>query len=82
VIPTAIVAGLLLGLWIRWWAVPIVAVGWAVVIAFGHAPSALAVGGGLFGAVNAAVGVMFALALRRAFGFPVQPRGHWPSNRH
>jgi hypothetical protein len=48
VIPTAIVAGLLLGVWIRWWAVPIVALRWAVVIAFGDPSSALE--GGLFGA--------------------------------
>jgi hypothetical protein len=63
VIPTAIVAGLILGVWIRWWAVPIVALGWAVAIAFADPSSAL--GGALLGAVNGAVGVALALVLRR-----------------
>jgi hypothetical protein len=72
-------AGLLLGVWIRWWTVPIVALGWAVVIAFGHPPSAL--GGGLFGAVNGAVGVLVALGLRSAFEFSMRPRGHCPGRR-
>jgi len=71
VIPTAIATGFLLGAWIRWWAVPIVALGWVVVIAFGDPSSA--VGGGLFGAANGAVGVAFALALRRALGVSNQP---------
>jgi hypothetical protein len=43
VIPTAIVAGLILGVWIRWWAVPIVVLGWAVVIAFADPSSAIGV---------------------------------------
>lgn len=77
-IPTAIVAGLLLGAWLRWWAVPIVAFGWAVVIAFGEPSHAL--GGALFGAVNGAVGVVFALGLRRVLEISMRPRGNLQSH--
>jgi hypothetical protein len=63
VIPIAIEAGFLLGLWIRWWAVPVVAVGWLVLIAFLDPSIALA--GGALGAANALVGVLPAVALRR-----------------
>jgi hypothetical protein len=66
-LPTAIVAGCLVGFWFRWWAVPIVAVGWAVVIAAfvddvgaSDLPAAW-----VLGAVNAAVGVVPAIALQR-----------------
>lgn len=62
-IPTAIVAGFALGLWVRWWAVPIVAIGWAVVIAFIDPSDALV--GGLLGALNGMVGLLPALGLRR-----------------
>jgi hypothetical protein len=78
VIPTAIVAGLVLGLWIRWWAVPIVALGWAVVIALADLSSAI--GGALLGAVNGAVGVAFALVLRRVLP-SVRPMSNQPSHR-
>jgi len=64
VIPTAILAGLVLGLWVRWWAIPLVAVGWAVVIALVVDPSS-ALGGGLLGAVNGLVGVLPAVGLRK-----------------
>jgi hypothetical protein len=63
VIPTAILAGLLLGVWIRWWAVLVVGVGWAIVI--GNLDPTAALGAGLLGAVNAVVGVLVALGLRR-----------------
>jgi hypothetical protein len=63
VIPTAIVAGFAIGLWIRWWAVPVVAIGWAVVMVFIDPSSALA--GGLLGALNGLVGVLPAIGLRR-----------------
>ena len=77
-IPTAIVSGLVLGLWVRWWAVPIVALAWAVVIAFVAGPIG-ALGGALLGAVNAFVGVLSAVGLRKLFdiaatGDPNQPR--------
>lgn len=77
-IPTAIVAGFVLGVWLRWWAVPIVALGWAVVIAFGAGPVG-ALGGALLGAANAFVGVLPAVGLRKlldiaAIGGPNQPR--------
>jgi hypothetical protein len=66
VIPTAILAGLVLGLWLRWWAVPIVAVAWAVVIVFVADPTS-ALGGVLLGAANAIVGVLPAVGLRKLF---------------
>ena len=78
-IPTAILAGLLLGVWIRWWAVLAVALGWAVVIAFNDPSSVL--GGGLLGAVNAAVGVVLALGLRRVLEALMRPRGDQQSHR-
>lgn len=65
VIPTAMLAGLLLGMFVRWWAVPIVGLGWATAIVVVD-PSSL-IEGALLGAVNAAVGVLVALAVRRAF---------------
>ena len=74
------IAGLVLGLWVRWWAVAVIAVGWAIVIAFGEPSSWLA--GGLFGAANGAVGVAFAVLLRRLVDVSVRPRRNQPSNRH
>jgi hypothetical protein len=65
-IPTAILAGLVLGLWLRWWAVLIVAVAWAVVILV-VADLSSALGGGLLGAANALVGVLPAVGLRKLF---------------
>ena len=65
-IPIAIVAGFILGLWIRWWAVPVVAVGWLILITFLNPSIALA--SGSLGAANALVGVVPAVALRRAWG--------------
>jgi hypothetical protein len=62
VIPIAIEAGFILGLWVRWWAVPVVAVGWLVLIVFLDPSIALA--SGLLGAANALVGVLPAVALR------------------
>ena len=71
-IPTAIIGGLLLGLWLRWWAIPIVAVGWVLMIAavldLSSAPAAA-----LLGAVNAAVGVLFAVAFRKLFAVAARP---------
>jgi hypothetical protein len=74
------IAGLVLGVWLRWLAVPIVAVAWAVVIAFGDPSSWL--GGALLGAVNGAVGVAFALLLRRLLDVSMRPRRNQPSGRH
>lgn len=65
-IPTAILAGLVLGLWIRWWAVPIVAVGWAVLVVLVVDPASV-LGAGLLGAVNGLVGVLPAVGLRKLF---------------
>jgi integral membrane sensor domain MASE1 len=73
VIPTAILAGLVLGLWVRWCAVAIVAVGWAVVIALVVDPSS-ALGGALLGAVNALVGVLPAVGLRKLCDRATQSR--------
>jgi hypothetical protein len=56
-------SGLLLATWIRWWAVPVVGVGGAIVIA-SIAPNA-ALAGALLGAANALVGVLAALGLRK-----------------
>lgn len=65
-VPTAIVAGFVLGAWLRWWAVPLVALAWAAVIfVVAGPPSAL--GGFAVGAANAVVGVLPALGLRRLF---------------
>jgi hypothetical protein len=74
------IAGLVFGLWLRWWAVPIVAVGSTVVFAI-RAPS-LWLGTMALGAVSAAVGVVLALLLRRAINACVQPRRNQPSQRH
>ena len=60
-----IVAALLLGLWLRWWALPVAAIGWAVVMTFFDSSQVLP--GTLFGAVNALAGVLIALAVRRLF---------------
>jgi hypothetical protein len=77
VIPTAILAGFAIGLWIRWWAVPVVAVGWAVVMVFIDPSSAFA--GGLLGALNGLVGVLPAIGLRRLFVSPrTGARSHHP----
>ena len=63
-IPTAILAGFLLGLWLRWWAVPVVAVVWTaiVVVAVDADPLAAA----LLGAVNALLGTALGVGIRRA----------------
>ena len=76
VIPTAILAGLVLGLWLRWWAVPIVAAAWAVVIVFVADPTS-ALGGVLLGAANALVGMLLAVGLRRLFD--LAPTGDQPN---
>lgn len=78
VIPTGIVAGLILGAWIRWWAVPIIALAWAVAIAFADPSSAI--GAALLGAENGAVGVALALVLRRVLP-SAWPRSNQPSHR-
>lgn len=66
------IAGLVLGLWVRWWAIPIIGSSWAVVIAFGEPSYSLA--GALFGALNGAVGVAFAVLLRRVLDVSLRPR--------
>jgi hypothetical protein len=63
VIPTAIVAGFVLAAWLRWWAVAVVAVGWAAVIGIGDPSSTL--GAAALGAANGAVGAAAAIGLRR-----------------
>ena len=65
VIPSVIVAALLLGLWLRYWAVPVATIGWAVVMVCFDASQVLP--GTLLGAANALVGVLIALAVRRLF---------------
>jgi len=72
-IPTAILAGLVLGLWIRWWAIPVVAVGWAIVIAL-FIDSGAVLAGGLLGATNAFVGALPAVGLRRLAMSPTTKR--------
>ena len=62
-IPTAILAGFVIGLWFRWWAVPVVAVGWAVVIVFIDPASVLSAG--FLGALNGLVGALAAVGIRR-----------------
>ena len=62
-IPIAIEAAFLLGLWIRWWAVPVVAIGWLLLIAFLDPSIALA--SGALGTANALAGVLPAVASRR-----------------
>lgn len=64
VIPVAIVAGAVLGYFLRWWAIPIVAIAWAGVIALGVSADGWLAALGL-GAANAAVGVLLAVLLRR-----------------
>jgi hypothetical protein len=78
VIPTAILAGFVIGLFLRWWAVPIVAVGWVVVLIFIDPASALA--GGLLGALNGLVGVLAALGVRRLIVRSGRP-GHAEAKR-
>jgi len=64
VVPTAIVAGMVLGFFVRWWAMPLVAVAWSlVVVDSGAARDWLS--GLLVGAANALVGVLVALLVRR-----------------
>ena len=67
-IPTAIVAAFVLGVWVRWWAVPIVALVWGLVVALGNSATLFA--GVAIGEVNALVGVLLAIGLRRAFHIP------------
>jgi hypothetical protein len=67
-IPTAIVAGFVLGMWLRWWTVPVVAVGWGVTVAFGNSANVFA--GALLGGLNALVGVALAISLRRLLHIP------------
>jgi hypothetical protein len=71
VIPSAIVAGFLLALWLRWWAVAVVAVGWAALIFVNYPSSALSAAA--FGAVNGAVGAAVAVAVRRVLDMCVGP---------
>ena len=73
-IPTAIVAAFVLGMWVRWWAVPIVALGWSLVVALGESANLFA--GVLIGGVNALVGVMLAIGLRRLFHMPKSAHFH------
>lgn len=61
-IPTAIIAGFALALWLRWWAVPVVAVGWAIVIAVSE-PSSL-LGALALGGINGLVGAAPAIGVR------------------
>lgn len=76
VIPTTILAGLVLGLRVRWWAIPMVAMAWAIVIAF-IVDMSSALAGGVLGGVNASVGVLVAVGLRKLFH--VVGRRHRPS---
>jgi hypothetical protein len=64
VIPTAILAGLLLGMIVRWWAVPAVAVLWSVVVVLSVDANPIAAAG--LGAANAAVGCAVAVLSRHA----------------
>ena len=73
------IAGLILGLWLRWWAVPIVAVGWWLVIAV--LDPSLWFNAGFLGAVNAAVGVAVALLLRRVLDVSLRLIRNEPSHR-
>lgn len=63
-IPTAILAGLLLGLILRWWAVPTVAVLWSIVVVVTVDANPIAAAG--LGAANAAVGCAVAVLVRHA----------------
>jgi hypothetical protein len=62
----------------RWLAVPIVALGWALVIAL-YLDRSSAVAAGLLGAVNGAVGAAVAVGLRRVLDDFMQPRPDQPS---
>ena len=69
-IPTAILAGLVVG---RWWSVPIIGALWAVLVAVdvgGASASAF-----LLGAVNAAVGVGVHVLIRKLFSPSSAARG-------
>jgi hypothetical protein len=68
VIPTAILGGFVLGAFIRWWAVPVVGLLWAIVILFIE-PSGVLVGC-VLGAINGAVGALPAVAIRHAILSP------------
>jgi len=74
-----LIAGFILGLWLRWWAVPIVAVGWTVVIAI-RVPSQW-LGTMTVGAVIGAVGVAIAVLLRRVLDVAMRPRRNQPNHR-
>jgi hypothetical protein len=64
VIPTVIMAGLLLGRW--WWSVPVLAVGWGVLILETNdtVDPALFFGAAALGAANAAVGFLIHQGVR------------------
>jgi hypothetical protein len=63
-VPTAILAGMVLGYFIRWWAIPVVGVAWSVLLAVsGVATDWLE--DLLVGALNSLVGVLVAVLLRR-----------------
>lgn len=65
VIPTAFIAGLLVG---RWWIVPVAAVAWsAFVAATGDCQGACVLGAGALAAVNAALAVAIRIAVTRRF---------------
>ena len=64
VVPTAIVAGMVLGYFGRWWAIPLVAVAWSLVVVESGAARDL-LSGLLVGAANALVGMLVALLVRR-----------------
>jgi hypothetical protein len=71
VIPTAIVAGFVLAVWLRWWAVAVVAVAWAAVIGASDPSSAL--GAAVLGAANGVVGAAAAIGLRRLLDASLRP---------
>jgi hypothetical protein len=64
VIPTAIVAGAILGWWLWWWAVPIVAMAWRVVVAV-WVDSPNVTGAIALGAANAVAGTLIVVLLKR-----------------
>jgi hypothetical protein len=62
VIPTAILAGLIAG---RWWTIPLIGLGWSLLVLFdGSCRGTCAGGAFLLGFINGAVGVGFHRALR------------------
>jgi hypothetical protein len=75
VIPAAILAAAILTAFVRWWAVPIVAAGWGVVIATSVEHDAFLAAVAV-GAANAAIGTAAATVwltlLRAATGRPVR----------